>query len=211
MQATTCMPAPRPITRRPRSANPKKDTQTRLLNAAERMFAREGLDAATTRGIARAAGVNEVTLFRHFGSKEGILAAVVARSFGVRPEAAHMADTGDLAADRAGWAARYESQLRENLLLVRTCVGEIHRHQAYEGRVLHAIFAPLRSALIDRLKKAADRGEGGSAADPEIVADLLSGMIFTGVLREASGVKPRSYSPASYRAAALRTIQRALA
>ena len=205
------MPASRTTPRRPRSPKPKEDTQSRLLNAAERMFAQEGLDAATTRGIARAAGVNEVTLFRHFKSKAGILAAVVGRSFGLRPEAAQMVDSGNLPADLAGWCARYEALLRENLLLVRTCVGEIHRHEAYEGRVLHAIFAPLRAALIDRLKKASARQETASGADPEIVSDLLSGMIFTGVLREASGVKPRSYSPESYRAAALEAVRGLLA
>jgi len=194
-------------TKSPRAApHTKADTQTRLLDAAEQMFAEQGLDAATTRGIARAAGVNEVTLFRHFGSKAGILAAVVGRSFAARPEQSAMADTGDLRSDVAGWASRYEALLRENFLFVRTCVGEIHRHEAYEGRVLHAIFAPLRVALVGRLQTAAARGETHSGVDPEIAADLLSGMIFTGILREASGVKPRSYSPESYRATALTAL-----
>jgi AcrR family transcriptional regulator len=184
----------------------KADTQTRLLDAAEQMFAEQGLDAATTRGIARAAGVNEVTLFRHFGSKAGILAAVVGRSFAARPEQASMTDTGDLRADVDGWVARYEALLRENFLFVRTCVGEIHRHEAYEGRVLHAIFAPLRAALVGRLQQAAARGETRSAVDPEIAADLLSGMIFTGILRETTPMKPRTYSPESYRAAALTAL-----
>jgi AcrR family transcriptional regulator len=36
-----------------------------------------GYDGATTRAIAEAAGVNEVTLFRHFGNKKNLMMAVI--------------------------------------------------------------------------------------------------------------------------------------
>jgi len=45
----------------------------RLLNAAVSVYARYGSAGATTRRIAAEAEVNEVTLFRHFGSKEALL------------------------------------------------------------------------------------------------------------------------------------------
>ncbi|MEH2385114.1 MAG: helix-turn-helix domain-containing protein, partial [Nostoc sp.] len=45
-------------------------TRTRLIEAASQVFASLGVQGATTREIARVAGVNEVTLFRHFASKE---------------------------------------------------------------------------------------------------------------------------------------------
>jgi len=48
-----------------------------MLEAAARMFAEQGYARATTRALAAEAGVNEVTLFRHFGSKENLFAAVV--------------------------------------------------------------------------------------------------------------------------------------
>ena len=57
------------------------DTHRRLLEAAARVFARRGLEGATTREIAREAKVNEVTLFRHFQSKENLLSAVLQRTF----------------------------------------------------------------------------------------------------------------------------------
>jgi AcrR family transcriptional regulator len=41
-------------------------TKKRILAAAELVFSRDGFQGATTREIARQAGVNEVTLFRHF-------------------------------------------------------------------------------------------------------------------------------------------------
>ncbi|MBL0940775.1 MAG: TetR/AcrR family transcriptional regulator [Gemmatimonadaceae bacterium] len=49
------------------------DNRHRILNAAARIYAQHGWRGATTRRIADEAGVNEVTLFRHFGSKESLL------------------------------------------------------------------------------------------------------------------------------------------
>src|SRR5258708_19287405 len=48
-------------------------TRQRILEAAERVFSRDGFQGATTREIAREAGVNEVTLFRHFRSRDDLL------------------------------------------------------------------------------------------------------------------------------------------
>lgn len=53
------------------------DTRQRILQAAAQVFADQGYARATTRALAAAAGVNEVTLFRHFGSKENLFAAVI--------------------------------------------------------------------------------------------------------------------------------------
>ncbi|HEY4988825.1 MAG TPA: helix-turn-helix domain-containing protein, partial [Opitutaceae bacterium] len=101
-----------------------------LLSAAARVFARDGLEGATTRTISREAGVNEVTLFRHFGTKEHLLEAVVGSAFGGKPRPAAEAPRGmrSLRADLKSFAARYEELLVANLPLVRTMIGEIHRH-----------------------------------------------------------------------------------
>ena len=49
----------------------------RILEAAARVYAKHGFRGATTRLIATEAGVNEVTLFRIFGSKAALLEAVL--------------------------------------------------------------------------------------------------------------------------------------
>jgi len=54
-------------------------TRERILEAASTEFAERGFAGATTRGIATRAGVNEVTLFRHFGNKQELFAAVLGR------------------------------------------------------------------------------------------------------------------------------------
>ncbi len=47
------------------------------MNAARQVFASEGFDRASTRGIAAAAGVNSALIFRYFGSKAGLYEAAV--------------------------------------------------------------------------------------------------------------------------------------
>jgi AcrR family transcriptional regulator len=54
-----------------------EDTRDRITQAALGVFSTKGYAGATTREIAETAGVNEVTLFRHFGNKAKLLVAVV--------------------------------------------------------------------------------------------------------------------------------------
>src|ERR687886_2969963 len=52
-------------------------TRQRLINAALELFTSQGVTETTTRQIAELAQVNEVTLFRQFGNKQGLLLAVI--------------------------------------------------------------------------------------------------------------------------------------
>lgn len=54
-----------------------RPTRERILDAGLRTFAEKGFTGATTKEISMKAGVNEVTLFRHFGSKEALFASVI--------------------------------------------------------------------------------------------------------------------------------------
>lgn len=71
------------------------DSATRILDAASGLFAERGYQATTTRLIAERAGVNEVTLFRGFGNKQGVLAAVIGRVAARQPGNA-LADLGSV-------------------------------------------------------------------------------------------------------------------
>lgn len=54
-----------------------EDHRHRILHAAARIYAQHGWRGATTRRIAEEAGVNEVTIFRQFGSKDALLDAAM--------------------------------------------------------------------------------------------------------------------------------------
>ena len=55
---------------------PRSDTKSRLLGVAERLFAEHGFDGVSVRQLTAAAGVNLAAVNYHFGSKEGLLAAI---------------------------------------------------------------------------------------------------------------------------------------
>ncbi len=57
-------------------AAPTDEVRTRILAAAAELIAAGGRDAATTRAVAAAAGVQAPTIYRLFGDKRGLLDAV---------------------------------------------------------------------------------------------------------------------------------------
>jgi TetR/AcrR family transcriptional regulator, repressor for neighboring sulfatase len=68
-----------------------------LLDAAEAELAEAGVAAASVRRIARRAGVNHGLVHRHFGSKDGLVAAVLDRLARRSAEALDGASPADLA------------------------------------------------------------------------------------------------------------------
>lgn len=53
------------------------EKQERILKAALDLFAKEGYFATSTNKVAKAAGVSEGLIFRHFENKEGLLKAII--------------------------------------------------------------------------------------------------------------------------------------
>ena len=58
---------------------PKTDTKTRILDTAERLFAQKGFDVVSLRNIIASARVNLAAVHYHFGSKQALVHAVIAR------------------------------------------------------------------------------------------------------------------------------------
>lgn len=73
-------------------------TDDEILDAAVAAVVEHGYAGATTRQIARAAGINEVTLFRRFHNKQTLVMAAIHRDLS-RLEDPDLTPTGDLEAD----------------------------------------------------------------------------------------------------------------
>ena len=56
----------------------RSKTAEKIIQAAIELVKEKGYTAATTKEIAMRAGVNEVTIFRNFKSKKGVIEAAVA-------------------------------------------------------------------------------------------------------------------------------------
>ncbi len=60
---------------------PPVSSHDRILMSAKRLFARNGYENTSTVAIAREAGTSESQLMKHFGSKQGLLAAIFDRGW----------------------------------------------------------------------------------------------------------------------------------
>jgi AcrR family transcriptional regulator len=116
-------------------------TKHALLEVTARLFADHGWRGTTTRRIAEEAGVNEVTLFRHFKSKEALLGEAVRRVAEESAPPALPTEPGDLRAELLTWAADHHDKLRARASMIRTCLAEFEEHPelapvACEGAML---------------------------------------------------------------------------
>ena len=152
--------------------------------------------------------MNEITLFRHFLNKERLLDAVLQRTFDQQDAAAsHSPTNGNdrgaaqtrpaLRDELASFARRYELLLRGNILLLRTLLGEIHRHRDHEARMLKCLFAPLKAELLGFINAAREDGAIRSEIEPAMAVDLFSSTIFVDVLRRSLQSEPE-YSTDEY-------------
>lgn len=66
------------VKKKPLRSQPTRD---RILAAAREIFAREGYEGATIRGIAEAASINPSMVMRYYGSKEALFAQVAQLDF----------------------------------------------------------------------------------------------------------------------------------
>ncbi|HEY9626564.1 MAG TPA: TetR family transcriptional regulator [Coleofasciculaceae cyanobacterium] len=87
---------------------PRNTTRQRLIDAALALFATQGVTETTTKQIAESAEVNEVTLFRHFGNKQGLLLAVI-------EEAAVFTHLGQRLVQQTGQSLAGQSSIEQTL------------------------------------------------------------------------------------------------
>ena len=121
MQVSTCMTP---------SLLPPISTRDRLLDAASGGLRAARVEWGDYSEIADTAQVNEVTLFRHFGSKEKLFGALVQRSVSAQLETLRCVDPldNDLRTDLRRFAAQFDNLLMTHEALIRALIGESRQH-----------------------------------------------------------------------------------
>lgn len=153
------------------------DLRQRLLDAAARLYAEAGYRGATTRRIAQEAGVNELTLFRHFGSKAELLHTAIGSCQADAGDLGLPDVPGDPVAEIAEWAGRRVADIRRHSALIRTALGEVEEHPDLLRPSEHPMtMAGARLAgYLERLQRAgAARGE----FDPRTAATMFLSVLF---------------------------------
>lgn len=100
----------------------------RILRAATELYAETGFRGTTTRQIAQRAGVNEVTVFRHFGSKTALLHEAI-RCACARPVPNLLPEVPERPREELlHWARATWDALWQRRGVIRTAMGESEEH-----------------------------------------------------------------------------------
>ena len=180
-----------------RRATGTDTTRERILHAAREVVARKGKRAATTREIAEVAGVNEATLFRHFGTKEKLLYELVEYCCpSISIDEFTITLRGPIDSDLMTMG-RF---LMERLWNMRDMVRWSMVEDDYEANVYgSATWRPqnaVREALVAFMASRVERGE--LAGNPEDLAAVFGSMIFAHVMGRQKYPDVRFYADQEY-------------
>lgn len=154
----------------------EEETRQRILNAAAQFFAERGFAGAATRQIAAAAGVNEVTLFRHFGTKAALYEETVRRNSALPGMAAAIQSqmTGDYRQDLQILARHFLGFMLTRRKEILSSLCEAERLPELR-KLVGSIPAQQRQALSGYLRSQIQRGVVREM-DTEMAAQALLGM-----------------------------------
>jgi AcrR family transcriptional regulator len=148
-----------------------------LLDAAARLYAEAGYRGTTTRRIALQAGVNEITLFRHFGSKEALMREAIARAGSSDAHQILPDVPREPLREVRTWAKAHIAELRQRRSLIRTCMGEIEEHPG----IFSAPNSPpaiAAKALTQYLRRLREAGMAKASFDETSASAMLIGALF---------------------------------
>jgi AcrR family transcriptional regulator len=163
-------------------------TRERILTAAHRVFSRDGFQGATTREIAREAGVNEVTIFRHFHTREELLHSTLKYSCAsldtlVLPDE-------DWCQDLFSRLERYVRELyavvRGKEAIVRAFIGEAPILSDTTRRTLQEFMLKRKALFVAGLKQAQEAGLVRTELDLSVSADFIRDAVHSAMLRHTA-------------------------
>ena len=157
-------------------------SQRALIDAATSLFAERGYRGTSVQAIGARAGVSRGSIFWHFGSKEGLLWAVVERAFESWEAEVLVPDVGEatgIEAVRRALAAhrRFLTERAEELRLFYVLLFEAlgpRPELALEFAKLHG---RLRDMSVPWIKQAIDSGEMRADVDATAVVILITGAL----------------------------------
>lgn len=162
------------------------DTQEKILAAAFRLFSDRGYDSTSTRLIAEEAGVNEVTLFRHFGSKRELFDDVIRSQAEQREDLIDevIEPTGDLKEDLVRFGIDINDILRHSSDLYKLLLFEVDRDPKIFEMISHV---PIK--FIEKFSSyvvyAKDEGLIKEEVDAEVFTMAFFSFFFRAMIEKA--------------------------
>ncbi len=159
----------------------RKSARQRLVQAALQLFAVQGVTETTTRQIAELAQVNEVTLFRNFGSKHGLLLAVIEEAEVFTQLGAMLGQQANenpsLAQALQAYAGGYLQALEEIREFVRSLVGEAGHYPVENRQAIGRGLAQIHRYTVQYLTTVLSREHLQLGLEPSKLASLLNTLL----------------------------------
>jgi AcrR family transcriptional regulator len=157
------------------------DAREQLLHAAMKVYSTSGVRGATTKRIAQEAGVNEVTLFRHFGSKDALMQEALRWKAQALFTSTLPAEPIDPFAELLAFCQQHYDALSTHRDLIRVSMGEFAEHpEATQMACREA--AAMDDALRSYLERMRAKGWASGDWRPEVAASMLLGTLFSDVM-----------------------------
>lgn len=154
-----------------------EEIRSRILAAAARVYAQYGFRGATTRLIAAEADVNEVTLFRTFGSKAELLQAMLASHVSAASIPVILDDGGDPERAMTDWCATLLGYLRTHAHLIRKTIAEAEERPDAACAACEGPNSAAESMML-YLERLSQNGLVDGDADFETAVSMLMSALF---------------------------------
>lgn len=164
-----------------RLLNPKPqvelDAKSKILLAAQKLFARRGFDGTTTKDLASAAGVAEGTIFRYFSNKKAILVEVATQGWisiltDLLTELSQMGSYKAI----AQMMHRRMAAMADNLDIMKVCFMEAQFHPELRDRIQVEVVDKMTSIAEAYFAEAIAKGVYRSSLSPKVIAKVFVGM-----------------------------------
>jgi AcrR family transcriptional regulator len=154
----------------------RKPPRTRVLDAAAELFYRHGIKAVGVDSIAEAAGTNKMTLYRHFPSKDDLVAAYLtrlseeAKAGARRLDIAHAGEPRRRLRAWLGEVAAHLANKNDRGCALANAAVELPNDEHPARRVIETFKTAQRARLVELC-------EAAGLAEPDMLANELFLMI----------------------------------
>lgn len=158
----------------------KKDTKQRILETTLRLISEKGYLGATTREIAQEVGVAELTLFRHFGSKEKLFEEVL-ENFTFLPRLKELLpELENLPFEDAlnAIGLNFIGTLKERRSFIRIMITEVTVYPEKARRLYHGMIDGIIRTLAGYFRRLQSAGVLKGEIMPEVAARFFLGTMF---------------------------------